>query len=261
MDLAARPRPWTEARSNFSRTWPDAADGGLPGRAGRGGHRRRSTSSGRRCRTPPSTSSRSAPRPTSRVGTFETCRTAGTTYTPGMFAINTTGIPSTSGRTRTATRRRGDQLLAGARAWTGRSPSPVTSPASRASSPRPRPSSTSPASITNMSPRGGATVDVPTLTWEPVVGRRELRHRSSKRNGSARRRHGHHLSTSYTMDGTTQLDPADNPYTWRSRRSTTEGISSRRTTPTPSTSRAASPTRPAPALTPLTPTQSRPGHP
>ena len=79
------------------------------------------------------------------VGTYHSCRIAGTTYTPGMFAINSTGLADVlrTGERGLRARDRRHQLLARA---SSRPPvqqaGGVTSPASRASSPRPRPSST-----------------------------------------------------------------------------------------------------------------------
>ncbi len=116
-DTANQPTPWSAARYDFNRTWPAPARGSStrrePGHRGRPATR--STSSGPRSRTPRSTSSRSARRRTSASAPTTRCRTAGTTYTPGMFAINTTGQPSpVPGERGLRAGDRRDQLLAGA---------------------------------------------------------------------------------------------------------------------------------------------------
>ncbi|WP_297618064.1 hypothetical protein [Nocardioides sp.] len=145
-------------------------------------------------------------------GTFESCRVAGTTYTPGSFALGTNGIPQ---------KQRPDErcrLVAGVNYWKVR---PLDSPFTKTGTAlgvqglfsTTRRFTYDPATVTNMSPKNSQAVDVPTLTWDPVQGvdeyRIEIINKNSVMVHSAITR-----SPSYTLSGDTPLNPLDGPFSW-----------------------------------------------
>jgi large repetitive protein len=184
------------------------------------------------------------------------CRVSGTTYTPTNFAVSlVTGTPSVQ---RTHDRCR---LVAGSNWWKVR---PLDSPFTKSGTvpgvqglfSEVREFTYDPATITNMSPRDGEAVDVPTLTWDPVMGVDEYRIEIVNKNNvlvhTAITR-----SPSYTLSGDTRLDPLDGPFAWSVLASTATGEDSRLRSESfnvtgnlPATSQA--------ALTPLSPTLATP---
>ena len=96
VDLDNRATAWSPARSSFNRTWPNIPQLVYP--AGPGNET---------AGTPMYFQWESVQHASEyelqlgtqvnfTTGTYESCRVAGTTYVPGQFAINTTGVPSTN---------------------------------------------------------------------------------------------------------------------------------------------------------------------
>jgi hypothetical protein len=191
-------------------------------------------------------------------GTFNSCRTAGTTYTPGLFAINTNGQPTTSRSNEDCTPDTGDNY------WRVR---PLDRPFSKAGELPGIQGQFSPAQrfdyqpetlvLTEFSPSGGDTVDVPTLTWEPGLGAETYEVKIYKSNGS-QVGGGTTSSPSYSLTGTAALLPADGPFRWSVQAFSTKGERSLIYNNTFNISGTV-PSNPAPALTPLTPTAATNG--
>ncbi len=215
-------------------------------------------------RTPPSTSSRSARSRTSPSAPSTAAASPARPTCPGMFAINTTGSPATIRAQRGLRARRPARSTTGGCAPLDRPfTKGATSPACRASSPRPRPSSTMPLNITNMSPSGGAD----RRRADPDVGHRPSAPRPTR-------------STIVSANGAQVVKPATTSSTVlhpaRHRRSSTRPttrytwcdlrrLSDRRRQvrhlrQRSSTSRATPRRARSRALTPLTPTSSTTGH-
>lgn len=188
-------------------------------------------------------------------GTFESCRVSGTTYTPTNFAIDTV-----RGLVQNQRRHERCRAQSGANYWKVR---PLDGPFSQAGTVHPgvqgefsetRKFNYDPARITNMSPRNGQVVDVPTLSWDPVMGvdtyRIEIVNRNSVVVHTATTR-----TASYTMSGDARLAPEAGPYTWSVLATTAVGEDSLLPSATFNVS-GNLPTTAAEPLTPLTPSAS-----
>ncbi|PVG82734.1 hypothetical protein DDE18_10235 [Nocardioides gansuensis] len=257
VDLTGHATPWTESHFSFNRTYPYVPEPVYPAKAtletvGAPFHFQwRSVKHASEYELQVGTQSNFS------AGTFDSCRIAGTTFTPGAFAVNTNGQPSTN--------RINEDCLPQAGAinyWRVR-------PLDR---PRTQPGEIpgvqglyspthsfiyQPLSVKNLSPSGGETVDVPTLTWDPVIGAETYEIRIRRANGSEVDS-ATTSSTSYTMDGTTPLDPANNPHRWEIMAVNAKGERSVNYINTFNVSGSV-PSEPEPGLTPLSPTSSTPG--
>ena len=152
-DTANQPTPWSAARYDFNRTWPHRPEAVYPAAPGI-----------EDVPAPLYFQWTSVPHASEyefqvgtqenfSVGTYHSCRTAGTTYTPGMFAINSNGQPTRLPGERGLLSRRSARSTTGACVpSTAPSASLATSPASRGSSRRRRPSATCPRSSPDMTP-------------------------------------------------------------------------------------------------------------
>jgi hypothetical protein len=165
----------------------------------------------------------------------KTCVISGTTYTPGIFAVNTTdrGLPQpfrpdedcepVPGATNYWRVRPLDRpFIKGARVPTG-----VWGFYSD-----PEKFKYLPPTITNMSPVGGATVDVPTLRWTATKSAETYTIEVAKANGTPAVPVVTTSATSYTISGREQLKPADGPFSWSIYSTSTDGIKSVRYTNT-----------------------------
>jgi hypothetical protein len=157
--------------------------------------------------------------------TTEKCRTAGTTYTPGMFAVNTNGIPSPNRVNEDC-----EPLPGVVNYWQVR---PLDRPFTKSGDvpgiqgifSEPQGFLYNPLQISGMSPSGGQTVIVPTLSWTASAGAEKYRVVVKDKTGSTVKTTTT-LSTSYTIPGTRALDPADGPFTWELTAFSTDGIQS-----------------------------------
>jgi len=250
VDLAGQATPWTESLSNFNRTWPDVptpifpADPSLETIPAPAYFTWTSVKHASEYEIQIGTQSNFT------VGTYDSCRLSGTTYTPGMFAINTNGLPST-----TRPEEDCDPVAGGINYWRVRAlDRPFTKigdiPGVQGIFSPTQSFFYQPVSVTNMAPVGGVTVDVPTLTWDPVIGAEKYTIQIRKSDNSLVKSVTT-SSSSYTLSGTTKLDPASNPYTWSVMATTAEGSNSVNYINTFNVSGNV-PSNPAPALTPLT---------
>ena len=190
---------------------------------------------------------------------YESCLIAGTTYTPGLFAVNTSVGSTQANRTNEAC----SPQEGAVNYWRVRPlDRPFTKPGTLPGVQGPFSPAQAflfqPLSISGMTPSGGATVDIPTLKWSPVAGAERFEVKISKNDGSPVRS-AFTYANSYTLSGTTTLPTSGNPYSWTVRAISGKGVSSviygnqfRVSGAAPASSGAA-------ALTPLTPTPSTPG--
>ncbi len=186
-------------------------------------------------------------------GTFDACRVAGTTYTPGNFAVN-----HNTGTYQTARPHEKCRVPAGRTMyWRVKGidrPSDIPGMYSETQAFR-----YEPLSITGFSPANNAdvTTGIPTLSWQPVVGAQSYSVRVYANDGSevssATTR-----ATSYTPSGDRPLRLTDSPFTWTVQ-ATTAALEKSLTFSNTFTLSGTPPSTGAPALTPLTPTQSTPG--
>lgn len=252
IDTAGLPTPWTEARYNFNRTWPEKPSPVYP--------------------ATPGTEEVPAPlyfqwtpvahaseyelqigtQENFSVGTFASCRVAGTTYTPNMFAINTTGIPTEFRENEDCWPVTGEINYWRVRALDRPFSKPGDIPGVQGLFSPTQDFIYQPDSITDMSPSGGETVDVPTLRWKPGVGAQTYTVLIRRNDGQVVDQ-ATTYATSYTPKGNVVLDPARNPYTWTVSSKSTKGSGSLIYTNSFRVSGNV-PTSAQPALTPLTPT-------
>jgi hypothetical protein len=214
IDMSGQATPWTAARFSFTRNWPDRPTAVYPAAAGAE-------------EVPAPLYFQWSPIPHASeyefqlgtqanftVGTFESCRVAGTTFTPGMFAVNTTGILAPPRNNEDCIPQAGEINY-----WRVRGlDRPFTKsgdiPGVQGLFSETQAFTYAPRSVTNMSPRNGAIVDVPTLTWDTEVGAESYEVTILKANG-AQVVKKETSATSYTLNGTTRLAPADGPFTWQ----------------------------------------------
>ncbi len=149
-------------------------------------------------------------------GTTENCQVAGTTYTPGMFQIH--DIEGLVNRLKVHEQCR---PAAGVKTyWRVR---PLDLPFTRVGTGTngvqglysPTQSFTfSPQSFGNVTPTNGATVDVPTLSWDPVDWAESYKVTVRDVNGSSVAINKTTYATSYTPVSPVPLTAAKSPYTW-----------------------------------------------
>ncbi|WP_159081631.1 Ig-like domain repeat protein [Nocardioides sediminis] len=257
VDQAGQATPWTAARSSFNRTWPNVPTPVFPAEAGIETVPAPLYFQWESVRHASEYEVQVGTQENFSVGTFESCRTAGTTYTPGMFAINTTGQLSTTRQNEDCEPVAGEINYWRVRALDRPFTKSGDIPGIQGIFTEAQAFFYQPVSITSMTPTGGATVDVPTLKWAPVTGAETYDIKILRANGTTADS-AKTSSTSYTPDGTTRLDPANNPHRWQITANTTEG--GRSVTYTNSFNVSGNiPSSGQPALTPLTPTASTPG--
>ena len=149
-------------------------------------------------------------------GTFFPCQVAGTTYTPGMFELNTTGIANvTIDANEKCTPRAGVTTY-----WRVRA---LDLPFTRSGtgtlgvqglfSPT-RSFVFAPETIGALSPADGATVDVPVLSWAPEEAAQQYEISVRDNTGSNVVNKVRTYATSYVPITSTPLTPARSPYTW-----------------------------------------------
>ncbi|MGN0064546.1 MAG: Ig-like domain repeat protein [Nocardioides sp.] len=211
-DMDDQPMSWSAARSSFNRTWPQRPEPVYPIAAGVED-------------VPGPVFFQWKPVPHASEyevqlgndanfspGTFNACRVAGTTYTPGMFAVNSQTGQHNLNRIHEKCRVASGQTMY----WRVRA---IDRPAD-ASGIEGIFSEThafrfDPNAVTDMSPNADEPITdgVPTLSWSPVQGATEYRIQIRNRTGdlvdSASTQ-----STTYTPGGSTPLSPADGPFSW-----------------------------------------------
>ncbi|MBD3948140.1 Ig-like domain repeat protein [Nocardioides ganghwensis] len=256
IDMSGQATPWTAARFSFTRNWPQRPAAVYP--AGEGAEE-----------VPAPLYFQWSPVPHASeyefqlgtqanfsVGTFASCRVAGTTFTPGMFAVNTTGILAPPRVNEDCIPQAGEINY-----WRVRGlDRPFTKsgdiPGVQGLFSDTQAFTYMPLSVTNMSPRNGALVDVPTLTWDTAVGAESYEISIRKANGNVVITK-ETSATSYTPSGS-RLNPADGPFTWRI---TALGADRSRSVTYVNQFNVTGndPTSDQPALTPLTPTSTTTG--
>lgn len=255
VDTAGQPTPWTEARYNFNRTWPMRPVPVYPAAAGAEEVPAPLYFQWEPIQHASEYELQVGTQENFSVGTYRSCRVAGTTYTPGMFSVNSTGIPTDFRENEVCTPVTGEINYWRVRGLDRPFVRSGSLPGVKSLFSAPQAFVYAPDSITNMTPRNGAVVDVPTLSWTPVVGAQTYSVVIKREDGvtvdSATT-----YATTYTPRGSTRL-PAGR-YTWTITGSSTKGPGSLRYTNSFEIS-GALPTTNAAALTPLTPTASTPG--
>ena len=254
VDLDNRATAWSPGRSSFNRTWPDVPTLVHPAEPGNEVVGDPMYFEWESVRHASEYELQVGTQPNFTVGTFKSCRVAGTTYVAGQFAINTTGQPSTNRANEDCEPKTGQLNY-----WRVR---PLDRPFTKGGDipgvqgifSETQTFLYQPLNISGVSPSGNQTVAVPTLSWAPVTGNEyyevEIVSATGDRVAAATT-----YSPSWTLPGTEQLDPADNPHTWRVSATSTKGaksviyVSQFNIGGQPPTSAAA-------PLTPLTPTSS-----
>lgn len=161
--------------------------------------------------------------------TYNSCRVAATSYTPGLFAINDTDLVNVLDR---RINEDCDPAPGKVNYWRVR---PLDRPYVKPGggdlpgvqglwSPTQSFTYTG-LQMNNLRPSHGATVDIPTLSWDTAPG--ALTYRVEIQNGlgntvDSATTHG----TSYTPKGTQRFPTTNNPYTWRVYAETAEGTKS-----------------------------------
>ncbi|MCY4727560.1 hypothetical protein NYO98_14830 [Nocardioides sp. STR2] len=213
-DMSGQATPWTAARFSFTRNWPDRPTAVYPAAAGAEEVPAPLYFQWTPIKHASEYEFQLGTQANFTVGTFESCRIAGTTFTPGMFAVNTTGILAPPRNNEDCIPQAGEINY-----WRVRGlDRPFTKsgdiPGIQGLFSETESFTYMPLSVTNMSPRLGATVDVPTLRWDTAVGAEAYEVSILKANGSQVVK-TETSATSYTLDGVSRLDPADGPFTWR----------------------------------------------
>lgn len=214
IDMSGQATPWTAARSSFTRNWPDRPAAVYPAAAGAEEVPAPLYFQWSPVKHASEYEFQLGTQENFSVGTFESCRVAGTTFTPGMFAVNTTGILAPPRANEDCIPQAGEINY-----WRVRGlDRPFTKsgdiPGVQGLFSDAQAFTYLPLSVTNMAPRNGALVDVPTLTWDTAVGAEAYEITILKANGSQVVKK-ETSATSYTLDGKTRLAPADGPFTWR----------------------------------------------
>ena len=225
VDLDNRATAWSPARSSFNRTWPDVPTLVHPATPGNEVVGDPMYFEWESVRHASEYELQVGTQPNFTVGTFESCRVAGTTYVAGQFAINTTGQPSTNRANEDCEPKTGQLNYWRVRALDGPFSKGGDIPGVQGIFSETQTFLYQPQNLTGMSPSGGQTVAVPTLSWAPVTGNElyevEIETASGEKVASATT-----FSPSWTLPGTEQLDPANNPHTWRVSATTTKGAKS-----------------------------------
>ncbi|WP_231249478.1 Ig-like domain repeat protein [Nocardioides furvisabuli] len=230
-DLDNQPTPWTASLYDFNRTWPDKPQAVFPAEPGAETVENPVYFEWTSVRHASEYELQVSTTPGFSEGSTRSCRTAGTTYTPGMFAINTTGIPSAFRENEDCEPTPGTINY-----WHVRPlDRPFTKPGGgdipgiQGIYSDTEAFLYNPAQITGMEPANGATVTVPTFTWDSAPG-------AESYSITVYNNQGNQVdtvktyATSYTVDGTTPLPASGNPYTWALNATTADGISSVRHT-------------------------------
>lgn len=214
IDMSGQATPWTAARSSFTRNWPDRPTAVFPAAPGAEDvpaplyFQWTSVAHASEYEIQVGTQANFT------VGTFASCRVTGTTYTPGMFAVNTTGNLSQPRINEDC------KPQAGAiNYWRVRGlDRPFTKsgdiPGVQGLFSETQAFRYLPLSVSDMTPAGGSTVDVPTLRWDSATGAETYDLKILKANGSTVISKTT-SATSYTLNGTNRLTPADGPFTWQ----------------------------------------------
>ena len=228
-DLDNQPTPWTESLYDYNRTWPHQPQAVFPAETGI-----------ETVTTPIYFEWTSVPHaseyeiqlsttPGFTELTTSSCRTAGTTYTPGMFAINTVGngIPSTLRFEEDCEPRPGTVNY-----WKVR---PLDRPYDKQGSgdlpgiqgiySAVQSFLWDPVQVSGMSPAPGATVDRASFSWDAAPGA-ESYTVVVKNNMELEVDRNKTFATSYTVDTITPLPTSGNPYTWQLNATTADGVSS-----------------------------------
>ncbi len=225
-DLDNQPTPWTSSVYNFARTWPHQPQAVFPAAPGE-----------ETVVNPIYFEWTSVPHaseyelqisstPGFSEGTTQSCRTAGTTYTPGMFAVNTSGIPSSFRANEDC------EPFPGTNYWKVRPlDRPFTKPGDIPgvqgifSEPQAFSYGQAPVVVNGLTPSNGATVDVPIFAWTPATGT-EFYNVVVKNNANTTVDSSKTYSTSYAIKGNNKLPTSGNPYTWELYATSTDGIRS-----------------------------------
>lgn len=255
VDTAGQPTPWTEARYNFNRTWPMRPVPVYPAAAGNEEVPAPLYFQWEPIQHASEYELQVGTQENFSVGTYKSCRVAGTTYTPGMFSVNSTGIPTDFRENEVCTPVTGEINYWRVRGLDRPFSRPGSLPGVKSLFSAAQAFVYAPNSITNMTPRNGAVVDVPTLSWTPTVGAQTFDIVVKREDGSVVDT-ATTYANSYTPKGGTRL-PAGR-YTWSIIGSSTKGPGSLRYTNSFEIS-GNLPVSGAAPLTPLSPTSSTGG--
>ena len=170
MDMAGQPTRWTEARYSFNRTWPMRPVAVYPAAAGAEEVPAPLYFQWEPIRHASEYEFQIGTQENFSVGTYKTCRVAGTTYTPNMFSVNSSGIPTDFRENEDCTPVTGEINYWRVRGLDRPFSRPGSLPGVKSLFSAAQAFVYAPNGVTNMTPRNGAVVDVPTLSWTPVVG-------------------------------------------------------------------------------------------
>ena len=257
VDLDNRATAWSPARSSFNRTWPDVPTLVYPAAPGTETLGEPLYFQWQSVRHASEYEIQIGTQANFTVGTFESCRVAGTTYVAGQFAINTTGQPTTNRSNEDCDPKQGTVNYWRVRALDRPFTKSGDIPGVQGIFSETQAFLYQPLAITGLSPVPGQTVSVPTLSWVTLTGAElydvEVRTASNDLIASTTTR-----STSWTLPGDLKLDPADNPHIWRVSATSAKGADSVTYQSTFNIG-GTPPTTAAEPLTPLTPTPTSTG--
>lgn len=146
-------------------------------------------------------------------GTFASCLTPGTTYTPGAFALNLTTGSSSVRSEEDCIPTPGVDMYWRVRALDGPYSKADATTGVAGLFTAPEAFVFNPTYFANVLPANGATVDVPTFSWDPMRGAESYQIKIYKNGSSSPLKTATTFSTSYTPYSTA-LNPADGPFTW-----------------------------------------------
>ncbi|QIX26304.1 hypothetical protein ncot_06575 [Nocardioides sp. JQ2195] len=210
VDLAGQPTAWTETVYNFNRVWPNRPEAVFP--AGDGVQQVTGAPYFQWTPVPHATQYQLDVGTNQNFSpdTYESCQIAGTTYTPGNFVVN--GSSASVRTDEDCVMSPGSVMY-----WRVR---PLDRPFSKSGVQGVQGiySATqsflyNPAYFSGVEPANGATVDIPTFSWDPVKGALKYEIVIKRANGGTIKSATTH-STSYTPVATNALNPADGPFTW-----------------------------------------------
>ncbi|KQZ67280.1 Ig-like domain-containing protein [Nocardioides sp. Root151] len=222
VDLAGQPTAWTETENNFNRVWknrPEAvfpAGDGLQHVSGAPYFQWTPVTHATQYQLDVGTDANFSP------NTFETCQTAGTTYTPGNFVV--TGSSASVRPDEDCVMDPGTIMY-----WRVR---PLDRPFTKPGVPGVQGIYSATQSFvydaayfSGVSPANGATVDVPTFRWNAVKGAAKY-DLTIKNSSGSNVKTATTYSTSYTPTAVPRLTAAAGPYTWTLRALDSTGVAS-----------------------------------
>lgn len=207
VDLAGKPTNWTTVQNSFNRVWPDRPQAVFPAGEGTQVFPQRPyfqwtpVQHASEYQIDVGTNENFSP------GTYNSCRVTGTTYAPNMFHVtnrNSSVLPDEKCKVPSHV----------TMYWRVRPlDRPYATPGVQGIFSPTQAFRWEPDTFSNVKPANGATVDVPTLSWEPNVAAASFKIEVFNNSGT-RVVNATTKSYSYTPVISSALDPAKGPFTW-----------------------------------------------